>query len=47
MTTVLLTRDLHDAIINISYQLEKANELRAEELELQKLFYEKKYGISL
>ncbi len=47
MTTIILPRDISNAILNISYQLEKANELRAEELELMKMFYDFQYGISL
>lgn len=35
MSTVLFTRDIQDAIINISYQLEKMNELKARELEIR------------
>ena len=35
MTIVMLPQDLHNAILNISYQLEKANELRARELEIR------------
>ena len=45
MTTIILPKDLHNAILNISYQLERANELRAEELELKKLELEKRQGI--
>ena len=47
MTIVMLPQDVHNAILNISFQLEKANELREEELELMKLYMDKIKGISL
>ena len=44
-TLVIFTRELTNAILNISYQLEKANELRAEELEIRKKELELKGAI--
>lgn len=36
MVVVMFPKDISQAIVEIAYQLEKANELRAEELEIRK-----------
>lgn len=47
MTNIIFTRDIHDSISTIAYELRRMNELKEKELKLQQTFYEKQYGIKI